>query len=105
MKLKLALASILLALGATTAQAADTRTPDILSSDSSSLAQNMSAVDISRTRGEYYTCYHPNNGTQSCHYQFTRGSLPFTEQHRYGYTTNSYVVSFNYFNGPIYVTR
>jgi hypothetical protein len=56
MKLKLALASTLLALGATTAQAADTRTPDILSSVSSNSVQSMSAIDAAKARGEYLHC-------------------------------------------------
>ncbi len=56
MKLKLALASTLLVLSATTAQAADTRTPDILSSVSSSSVQGMSATDASKARGEYFRC-------------------------------------------------
>jgi hypothetical protein len=44
-------------LGATTAQAADTRTPDILSSVSSNSVQSMSEDEVLNTRGEYLTCY------------------------------------------------
>lgn len=106
MKLKIALATTLLAFGATTAQAADTRTPDILSTVSSDSVQAMTNNEAGQVRGEYWTCYHPNNGSSSnCHYQYTRSPLPHTEQHPYGYTTNSYVVSFDFIGGPIYVAR
>lgn len=56
MKLKLALLSVLLMFGTATAQAADTRTPDILSSVSSSSVQKMSVADSSKARGEYFRC-------------------------------------------------
>ena len=56
MKLKLALASALLVLGATTVQAADTRAPSILSTVSSDSVQSMSATDASKARGEYFRC-------------------------------------------------
>ncbi len=52
MKLKLALASTLLVLGATTVQAA----PSILSSVSSGSIQKMSSSEAAKTRGEYYQC-------------------------------------------------
>ena len=65
MRLKLALVSTLLALGATTAQAADMRAPDILSSVSSDSIQKMTANEASKARGEYYeikVTYNPITG-------------------------------------------
>lgn len=56
MKLKLALVSTLLALGATTTQAADTRSPSILASVSSDSVQKMTENEASKIRGEWYQC-------------------------------------------------
>ena len=69
MKLKIALASTLLVvLGATTAQAADTRTPDILSSVASDSVQKMTENEASKARGEYYeikVSYNPITGKKT----------------------------------------
>ena len=54
MKLQLALAAAILAVSTSAAQAADTRTPDILGSVSSESIQNLNKTDASKTRGEYF---------------------------------------------------
>ena len=57
MKLQLALAAAILAVSTSAAQAADTRTPDILGSVSAEAVQALSKADASHTRGEYYYYY------------------------------------------------
>ena len=53
MKLQLVLATALLAISATSVQAADTRTPDILASVSAGAVQALSQEDAGKTRGQY----------------------------------------------------
>jgi hypothetical protein len=52
MKLQLALITAVLAVSTTVAQAADTRTPDILGSVSGESVQALSKADASQSRGE-----------------------------------------------------
>ena len=52
---KLALATLLLAISASSAQA-DTSTPSILASVSTDSVQTLSNADASKTRGEYRKC-------------------------------------------------
>jgi hypothetical protein len=52
---KLALATIIIAISASSAQA-DTSTPSILASVSTDSVQTLSNSDASKTRGEYRTC-------------------------------------------------
>ena len=57
MKLKLALATAILAVSTSAVQAADTRTPDILGSVSGESVQALSKADANKVRGEYFHYY------------------------------------------------
>jgi len=57
MKLKLALATSLLIVGSSAAQADATSVPSILASVSSDSIEKLSDTDAAKTRGEYITCW------------------------------------------------
>ncbi len=77
MKLQLALITAVLAVSTTVAQAADTRTPDILGSVSGGSVQTLSKADASKTRGEYWKCTYVNGGQNgNCSVETSYGAKP-----------------------------
>ena len=85
MKLQLALITAVLAVSTTVAQAADTRTPDILGSVSGESVQTLSKADASKVRGEYHVYYygHDIGLTRRYFKPRNRGGLTYVEANGY----------------------
>ena len=93
MKLQLVLATALLAISATSVQAADTRTPDILDSVFAGDLQDLSRTEVKSVRGEYLV---------------TGGSfLPHLDLKTYEVNKPNYSLLFTYYLGgaKYYVAR